>query len=328
MNRKQNKNKKTQRRNAPVAKGRRSRSSAPRIQSLPRGGFRVTHREYVRDLPGSTSFEVTKLPINPGVGTIFPWLAAIANRFESYSFRRLKFLVEPSASSTDTGRVIVVIDYDVDDAAPPNKTAMLAYFDAGSGQAWEGAWFVAKAADLHKLKTRYVRMGDVPSGKDPKLYDVGSLLIAASGNPDTDVIGEVYVEYEVDLLTPQLSLSCPSAKWTGSGSITKTVPFGTDPTYVGASPATLSGATITWNQAGEFLLWVQVTGTGTSIITALTGTADSTYVDASYNAAGTIFNCFFAVRPQAGETSIVDTSSSTTVSASVTRISGYSYENL
>jgi len=53
---------------------------------------RVQHMERIGTILGSAGFAVNSFVINPGMAATFPWLAAIAQRFESYRFRRLRFL--------------------------------------------------------------------------------------------------------------------------------------------------------------------------------------------------------------------------------------------
>ena len=39
---------------------------------------RITHKEYLGNIDGSTAFVGRVYPLNPGVSTTFPWLAGIA----------------------------------------------------------------------------------------------------------------------------------------------------------------------------------------------------------------------------------------------------------
>jgi hypothetical protein len=48
-----------------------------------------------------------------------------------------------------------------------------------------------------------LRTGAVPSGTDVKLYDVGNFFVGTTGGVNTDPIGKLYVEYEVEFFVPQ-----------------------------------------------------------------------------------------------------------------------------
>jgi hypothetical protein len=59
--------------------------------------------------------------------------------------------------------------------------------------------------DLNKRKSYYVRRGVLPTGAERDTYDIGSLTVITQGMGDTGPVGELYVEYEVRLITPQLN---------------------------------------------------------------------------------------------------------------------------
>jgi hypothetical protein len=53
---------------------------------------------------------------------------------------------------------------------------------------------------------RYVRSAGVPANTDIKTYDVGRFYVATSNTPSSPTtLGELYVTYEIELITPQLS---------------------------------------------------------------------------------------------------------------------------
>jgi len=150
-----------------------------------------------------SAFTVATIPINPGQATMFPWLSAIASRFESYRFNRLRFLYETEAATTLGGTLVLAVDYDASDNAPATKQQALAYKSSVRSAPWAPCELDCEGGDLRKLSSHYVRQGGVPSLTDRKLYDQGNLFVISQNvSTASALLGELYVEYDVELLTP------------------------------------------------------------------------------------------------------------------------------
>jgi len=81
--------------------------------------------------------------------------------------------------------------------------------------------------DLRKQKTYFVRPAGVPLGTDVKEYDVGNLFAITQGVTTAGaVLGELYVEYDVLLMTPVLESfsSTGFASSAGPSTITNILP--------------------------------------------------------------------------------------------------------
>jgi len=228
---------------APVAESKViSHMGRPNIKPLGNAGdCIVIHREYISDLLASATagaFSVIGIPINPGNSAMFPWLSQLAENFESYTFRTLKFLFETSAATSTPGTVLMAVDYDVSDSVPASKLEMMSYRDATRSPAWECNTLNCTKEDLHKRKTYYVN--DVASSggsfapsvlNDLRLDDVGELLVGSSNSGVSAQLGEMYVEYEVELKTPEgvgtdLGGTYIAKKQNGSVVMTNSLPFG------------------------------------------------------------------------------------------------------
>lgn len=195
-----------QRTTAPVAQQLTRKTPAPRIVNT-REGCVITHREYIADVVRTTNdFSLDSYSINPGLAGSFPWLAQVASRFESYTFERLDFIYEPSVPTSQPGTIMMAIDFDSADAAPANKTTMLAMQGAMRSAPWQGMRISASALDRKKMVTeRYTRSGTVPTGSDVKTLDVGNLFLASIGTGGPTVtLGDLSVHYTVRLRTPQI----------------------------------------------------------------------------------------------------------------------------
>lgn len=183
-----------------------AKTSVPAIKATSRG-FVVVHREYIQDVTAAdANFRNTTFSINPGLATTFPWLSAIAGRFESYLFRRLHFIYEPICPTTTPGAVMMAVDYDAVDTAPTSKVLLMSYRGAVRSAPWNITRFDATRGDLRKFGVqRFVRTSSNPANTDLKTYDVGNLQLATQNTPSTPTtLGELYVEYEVEFFTPQI----------------------------------------------------------------------------------------------------------------------------
>lgn len=318
---------------APTAIGRVQGASKPDISMSSNGGdmrVRVKHREYIRDITGSVAFALVQYAINPGRAVLFPWLSALAGLFESYKFNKLKFEYRTESSSTQVGKMLMSVDWDVLDSAPVTKQQMLQERTKAEAQVWLSFAMECDSADLLKFGTqRYIRTGAIPTVSDAKTYDVGNLFIATQGVTTAPVIGELWVSYDVELITPNTS-PAPASVLIATGSATDTAPL-TGATLVGnLDISTNANGTITFNETGEFLVEVQKIGT-TLVATTLGGsTAVNTTTATSFtvNAAVTYSIESFRIRvAEAGQTLVLVTSADATTTTVNVRIGKYQYTN-
>jgi hypothetical protein len=279
---------------APTNRTRVQRSLRPQYKYAPNGDVIINYREFVSDITGDTAaFRVAgTFPINPGLVGMFPWLSRMASNFESYVFLKLKFCYETQASTAQTGSVILAVDYDPKDSAPTGKAQALNYRGTVRSAPWCPCVHVSLPEDFMKRKTYFVRAGAVPSGENTAMYDVGNLFVITNNNASTAIIGEVWVDYEVRLMTPQsLNAGGGNAVWSeynlgidrtemcvlGSGNAPATV--------VNTAPAA-SVSTFTFQQAYQGLFTFNIGGTGIGA-TSLTGTGTVTSFAAQTNAGAT-----------------------------------------
>ncbi len=171
----------------------------------------VSHREYLFDFNSSTSFNSVRLPINPGIYYSFPWLSTLAANFEEYRFHGLIFQFHSTSASalnstnTALGTIIMATQYDVLDDAFINKTGMENYQFATSCKPAEDMIHpVECAVRSNPLGQLYVRVGDVPSNSDQRMYDLGYFTLAAVGSQASANVGELWVSYVVELIKPKL----------------------------------------------------------------------------------------------------------------------------
>lgn len=190
---------------APVAQSRIKTTPAPRVErSKNNGDVVIRHREFIGDIPGSVAFAVNTYPVNPGLSSTFPWLSQQASQYESYRFLRLNFEFQTMSSTATPGTVMAAVDYDPADSAPVSKTQLAAYRKFVRSAPWQDFGNHSLKEDLSKRKSYFIRRGTLTANQDVQLYDTGNLFLATQGQADNSAVGELYVDYEVQLMTPQL----------------------------------------------------------------------------------------------------------------------------
>jgi hypothetical protein len=302
--------------NAPVASTSRVRASKPRITTLANGDMRVHHREFVLDLLGSVAYTSTSIAINPGQTVLFPWLSMIAQRYESYRFKSLRFCLDTVAPTTATGSILMAVDYDATDDAPTSKVQAMSYRSSVRAAPWVDLEFVPQSEDLHKLPSNFVRdVLTLPANRDLKLYDIGNLYLITQGQASTAQVSELYVEYDVELITPQLGPLGSGTEIGGSAGLSGTVGFGSNWALDADStvPVTIdaTGTTLTFLSAFSGTVIYNLIGT---VITAVATVGSTCSITPSVISAGTNNSCYVVVfycTAAAGQTLTIQSTATT-----------------
>lgn len=187
-------------------------------------------------------------------------------------------------------------------------------------------------ADLHKFGIqRYVRTQALAANLDIKTYDVGNLNVAAQGISVTSAVGELWVEYDIELITPNSAAFVANLQSeiisAGGGSVSATEIFGAVPTFGGNVNIATAGATntITFNQVGQYLVDFQFIGTMTS--DTFGGTAASVAQFSGTVASGSTASATCRVNITAPGQTLTNTIGGGTVTGCVCRIAPYTYAN-
>jgi len=318
---------------APLALGRVRRSQRPVISSIGNNGdVVIAHREYITDLSGSVGFAAISFPVNPGLPGTFPWLSSVASRFESYAFDKLCFKFETEKSASTNGSVLGAIDYDASDSAPANKTQVMSYRSATRSQTWEDFDMSSLSEDLHKRKSYFTRFGSLTANEDIKLYDTGNFFFCTQGQADTTLVGELYVEYIIRLMTPQIGNPGLGTSLYGAYSgTTNGLPFETIggstnlPATVASTGTTASQTTFTFTQPFTGIGFMMVAGTGLSNSAVGTSTASVTTLSILTNSAGTEFLQSLSIEAQIGQTLALVVDNTTISSSNIFFAQGYPF---
>jgi hypothetical protein len=167
----------------------------------------VTHHELITSVSGSSSFSSARYESNPGISTTFPWLYALAQKYEKYRFRRLELVYIPSkAVVTTPGTVYLSVDYDPDDAAPSSEAAISTYETLASGRPFDE---VRVRVDLARVQNAKMKVRSGPRAGSKLLYDPCSLLFGTVDMADGSAVGKLYVDYEIELISPQTAPASP-----------------------------------------------------------------------------------------------------------------------
>lgn len=201
----------------------------------------VRHREFVTNVTGSVNYTVANtLPLNPGMAATFPWLSVIAQNYESYRFRSLKFEYKTRTGTSVPGSALLAIDPDSSDSAPATEQAMSTFSRMIEDAPWKDICLTADVAALHNIGPRkYVRTTVLAANQDIKLYDAGNMYVATVDGTAV-AWGKLWVEYEVEFFTPQ---TVP-AGLSSAATITNVAGTGTSGTCALGTSTTSNGALI------------------------------------------------------------------------------------
>lgn len=178
-------------------------TSSSRIDSR----FRTGHRkEFITSVIGSTTdFSVQKsIVLNAGSTSISNWLSGLAMLYESYKFHWLRLVYVNRCSSTTAGFVALSPDSNPHD--PPPQTDFEAFQNekTKSSASWDEFHIDLTKEMLSKRKSYFCRKNDTfPQGADIDLYDVGNIHLIVGGQQSTSVIGQLWIEYDVEFYTPE-----------------------------------------------------------------------------------------------------------------------------
>lgn len=171
----------------------------------------IRHREFLGDIISSGTaalFNLQSFPIQPGLPSSFPWLSNVCGTsFQQYRINGMVFefrsMSSDALNSTNTalGSVIMATDYDSKDGSFQSKQQME---NTEFGVSCKPSSCMIHAIECARSQTSvselYIRNSSVPTGADPRLYDMGNFQVATVGFQGTSVnCGELWVSYDITL---------------------------------------------------------------------------------------------------------------------------------
>jgi hypothetical protein len=156
---------------------------------------------------GNVTFGVTEWRINPGNVDLFPWLSQLSSLYEKYKVHSLSFVFVQTgsgfAAANVSGRCVMGCDYDVLTPAVTSDQEAEMKDPSVPFAPYETAILRVNPSMLNKAPL-FLRGEVYPPGSDPKTYDGGKLFFCSVGTPNANQIGTLYVDYEIEMFTPQL----------------------------------------------------------------------------------------------------------------------------
>lgn len=273
----------------------------------------IEHREFICDIVGSTDFNVTAFPLNPGLHGTFPWLAGVAAQYEKYEFLGLIFEFVSSSSAVGTGNtpalgtVSMATNYDARDANFVSKQQIESYeFSISGAPCVDLVHMVECKPGSMAREGNYIRTETMLETVDEagiQLYDVGKFQIATQGMQSAYTIGELYVTYKVKLVRPRVVLTVGGltqvAKW---GSPPDSQDSGCEPDAMFPNPTSYfdnlntpgeqvvsfpeNTSSMLFSQAGRYYVvihWAELTGGITLSLNAQSHTDPTNVVISDYS---------------------------------------------
>lgn len=229
---------------APAAASRYFQTVAPQFRNDGKTCI-IKHRELLDTVNGTVAFTNGRIyAMNPGLAASFPWLSSIAAQWEQYRFVNLCYHYIPRCSTTKTGSVMLIPDYDTLDSAPATERQASTYLEAIDDASWKEIRCHLKSSALHPMgPKKFVRTGPVSS--DLKTYDGGRFYLSTVGQDNTDAIGKLWVEYEVHFFVPQ-------TQGTGTPIVSKAAIFDIPTSFAitNGSPSTIVFSNVLSNSLG------------------------------------------------------------------------------
>jgi hypothetical protein len=167
------------------------------------------------------------MPINAADGETFPWLSKLAANFEHYKFNSIKFHYQSSVSSFLTGAVVMTPEYDpanFTETAPSSLATLLNKEGSVTGNVWMD--FSMNMNHKKMNEEYYCRPHHrvTKTAEHLRQTDMANVYIALYNITTANDLpyGEIFVEYDVVLSTPNLirhnksaTISNPSAAHPG-----------------------------------------------------------------------------------------------------------------
>lgn len=186
----------------------------------------ISHKEYIRDVVGYDTattpkgFRIDTIQLNPGLDSIFPWLAQLAANYEEYTMHQCivsyrSTVADFAANNGQVGTITIATKYNNLSDAYADIRSMMESDSSSSAKTSEHQQHGIEC-DPRKLSMagtgKYVRTSAPQVGADVNDYDHCQTSIAVSGLPaaySNQVLGQLWVSYTVTLRKPRF--------WTSKG---------------------------------------------------------------------------------------------------------------
>jgi len=250
-------------------------TGVPKISST-KGGKLICHRELVNIVSGTAAFTATTIPMQPGLGGSFTWLATQCNGWEKYRWKRLVVTYLTRTGTNVPGTVMLVPDYDASDAQPTSELQASSFHGVEDDAPWKT---INMTFDMARSTELFIRSGPLSPNLDIKTYDFANLFVCTTDGAAANW-GKVYVYYEIELINPQAVLIGGGLGGNANSTVgpSTVLPLGTLPNVAQGSYIASIGSASGGNASminltnmvvgGEYQVFIYITGTGLTAITS------------------------------------------------------------
>jgi hypothetical protein len=247
-----------------------------------RNSCRLSGRELIGNVVGSVNFAISNtFAINPGQSNTFPKLSVQSQVWQTYRFNKLRFCYYSRTGSSTPGSITLTPDYDASDAPPASEKIAASYLDAVEDGVWKTLECNLDIASMFSIgPKKFVRTGSLPVGEDIKAYDAGNLFVVTTDGTAV-AWGKIWVEYDITFFTPQLPPTGANISEMQhlSGTMSSSSLLGASPVTVsGGAIVTPSGLTLSFTEAGQFLVTLISYGTGVTSDMSVTLSGGGSFV--------------------------------------------------
>lgn len=204
-NKRRNRNKEFESVKAPVVRSGIARYNEPILNG--KKEMIMKHCEFIGNVEPSLTFSIKSWDVNPGLKT-FTWLSTLASSFEKYRWLRLRILYKTSQSALVSGFVAMAPEFDVLDENPTSKEELYAYKDLTRGPVWKDFSVEIALKDMRTYPWYFVRNEQNRDiGTALNTFDAFRLILGVSDVSSELTLGEIWIEYEIEFLEPQIQRS-------------------------------------------------------------------------------------------------------------------------
>lgn len=189
---------------APVAISQKRVNKGPQIRASKRGSTVVSHREYISTVVGisggtftvNNGLDVQLYAMQPMNAPAFNWLLGLAAHFDQYRLLSVRMQYTPLCATTEVGRVALFWDPDSQDLGPSDRAELTSFRGCVDTPPWSPVSMGVPCDQKVRL------LEDNPTA-DTKLLDMGRIGYATYGTTTTNSLGDIFLEYEVELIYTQ-----------------------------------------------------------------------------------------------------------------------------
>lgn len=171
------------------------------------GRLRLANRELLTSVQGSAVWTINhSWLVNPG-RAVFPWLSQWASSFDAYRVHKLSVEYVPVCAATTAANVQLAFDYHVQDPAPSTEQALSMTWCRTSGPC-----YVSNRLNVDCSRFNFSKYFTKPEGTVADVTaDLGWLYCAVTGS-DAVALGQLWINYDVELMEPQDKEPAPNGQ--------------------------------------------------------------------------------------------------------------------